>query len=543
MTKEKKANSEQAKYNEFLREILATKLYESGSELRKLLVKKFSVSDPYARKIIGRAATENEIKSSKPFTFGKGGQYIYLYDDEKLTADSVKAISVASRPPIYRLLEAMDINDGVISYYEAIKLTASPIEETSTKVSYLKDILNILKKLEIIYETRDTNSVNYILYTRGGNTLSSETESELLRVHYSRMVEDVNLMPDILRWLGKCNIIDNSRIIYRNKNSPAIGAEHNKQLWDAFAYTKTTGINPLPGVKADQNEKETFVALDVLMHRPYDRIDLDGFYNRIQIALNSVKTGERKVMPIIFYREASEHVINSIRQLGFMAFDIGSIFGTKIHYIVDKVNLLQNGVSNLQNIDESVEKVLSTIRDAGQEDSLKALKGILFEFLMYPLLRSLFPNSEISSGKILTLEVDGQKISHEYDYIIKSSNPDELIFVELKGYDKAATIPLGDLDTHSSLKRFFRKAVPFAQKQFAKEIGEGKQIKAVILTTGGFWSDGVEFLRKINSGKYKSSLMDVSYDRDQLLRLLTSRSFKKEIQIIEKFYDKENETL
>src|SRR5690606_39563254 len=48
-------------------------------------------------------------------------------------------------------------------------------------------------------------------------------------------------------------------------------------------------------------------------------------------------------------------------------------------------------------------------------------------------------------------------------------NPPELIFIELKGYNSGATIPLGDQNTKSSLKWFFRRTLPFGIKQYRSE--------------------------------------------------------------------------
>ena len=151
----------------------------------------------------------------------------------------------------------MDINDGIISYYEGLKITASPLEDSSTKVSTLDVILNLLYKLDILYTKSDSNKVTYILYKDEKEHKSELIENLLMSDHYSKMVLDCSILPDILRWLGKSNLIINSNVIYRNKKTPAKGAKHNNLVWDAFAYTSATGINPTLASKSNAFESKT----------------------------------------------------------------------------------------------------------------------------------------------------------------------------------------------------------------------------------------------------------------------------------------------
>jgi hypothetical protein len=58
------------------------------------------------------------------------------------------------------------------------------------------------------------------------------------------------------------------------------------------------------------------------------------------------------------------------------------------------------------------------------------------------------------------------KEGYEYDYIINLTNPPEIIFAQLKGYNSGATISLGDYKTKSSLKWFFSKTLPFGAKAY-----------------------------------------------------------------------------
>lgn len=123
---------------------------------------------------------------------------------------------------------------------------------------------------------------------------------------------------DILDWLVKSNLILSLNNQYRNKNNPTLGAKHNNLLWDAFGYTKTTGLIQKFNSKDDTIEKQTLVVLDVVLSRNYEEYDLDGFLSRIQINLNSVNKGFRKVIPIIVFKGCSAYVYNKMKKLGFM---------------------------------------------------------------------------------------------------------------------------------------------------------------------------------------------------------------------------------
>src|SRR5205085_738304 len=142
------------------------------------------------------------------------------------------------------------------------------------------------------------------------------------------------------------------------------------------------------------------VVLDIILSREYSQSDLDGFIGRVQVNLNSVKEGRRKVMPIVFYKEISSKVQFTLASLGFLAFDIGTVFGNKIKSIVDKIANLQRQLENnpKRANTHTLDNLLSTIRDAGQEENLSNLKGALFEFLLYPVLLTIYSNAAVTHG-------------------------------------------------------------------------------------------------------------------------------------------------
>jgi hypothetical protein len=530
--------TEQNQFSSFLQERLVDQIFESGSDLRKELVAHFKVSDGYARKIIERAVKARWIRSSKPYTFGRG-QYIYMPFGQELDFFKVKTVCYSTRPALYRLMQAIENNEGIISFYEGLKVTASPDENSSTKVTILKDMVKLLMRMDLVYERQDSNGVNYILLKNHFDSNPEITDAKLMGAQFNKMVLDSSLMADIIRWLVKSNLIDNNNAIYRNKKTPSIGAKQNNLYWDAYSYTRATGINPFLGAKSSTIEKQTLVVLDVVLSTEYSQLDLDGFLARIQINLNSVKTGVRKILPIVVYRSCSTLILGKISKLGFLAFDIGSIFGTKIYSLLNKLKEVNDLLFSGGQLEHSVKDVLKVIRNAGQEDALRDLRGVMFEILMFPVLSSIYANASATRGKTYSItDADGKKEGYEYDYIFNSSHPQEIVVVELKGYNESVSINVGDRDKKGTLKWFFERTLPFARQHFAKEIAEGKRFRGVYITSAHFWKDCDEFIERMNKSHFKPAKMDVAYSRKELLAMLAINGFTKECEIIEEYYAK-----
>lgn len=538
----KKKGTVQDRYNEFLEKLLDEQLYLVASDVIKHLIDKFNVLPENARKIIGRAVKQECIKSSAPYTFGKK-QFAYLSVEHSLTKNDIKKISKENRPPIYRLLELMDQNGGIVSYYEALKITASPVEKSSTKVDSLEDILTFLMKLDIVQKTTDNNGVGFVIYKDAADTglpeeLLRDTLEIMTRQHYDKMIADCILLPDILNWLRRSNIIDSEKVIYRNKTTPHRGGIHNNLVWDAFGYSSTTGIKTVAKKGENLIDKKTLVVLDVVLSHEYLDIHLDAFISRMQINVNSVKEEQRKVLPIIVYASSSIETINKMRKYGIITFDIGYVFGNRIYEVLNDIGQLPILESvNSGDVDKVIEKMLDSISSSGQDDALKALKGTLFEYLMYPLLKTIFPNAIIERNKTLIEKTkEGKRYNYEYDYIIQNNTPKELIFVELKGYRANAIIDVGNWETKNTLKWFFNRTLPFAMKEHKAMKEEGISSKAIYITSANFSDEGRLLIEEYNKSSFKSRLLDVGYDREPLLSLLREYEFESEIKIIDKFY-------
>ena len=135
------------KYEILIIESLAGKKIKVSSELCELLVNSFKITNTNARKILQRTSQKEIIKSSSPLTFGKG-QFAYCSPKVNFTKDRIKTVSNKHRPKLYRLLVALDINDGILSYYEALKITASPLINGISKVDYLDDLIALTTRLQ-----------------------------------------------------------------------------------------------------------------------------------------------------------------------------------------------------------------------------------------------------------------------------------------------------------------------------------------------------------------------------------------------------------
>ncbi|MEZ7505438.1 hypothetical protein [Flavobacterium sp. Arc2] len=526
-----KKTSLQDKYNSFLDELLKKYLYLAAKDIHEKLIDHFEISADYSRKIVGRAVAKNIIKSSKPSTFGNG-QFIYYCNTYELDRDSIKKIAERTRPPIYRLIILLELNEGIVSYYEALKITAAPSEDASTKISSLDDIIKILTRLDFIYEKRDLNNNRYIIQKESKEVFNAPHEYFMMSTHYQKMIMDCNLIPDIMSWLVNSNIIDNTSFIYRNKRNPALGIIHNNLFWDACAYTKSTGINEILGAKAVSKEKQTLVVLDIVLATEYSQIHLDAFLARIQININSVKKDKRKTLPIIIYRECSKEVFFTMRKNGIISFNLSAIFGSKIFEILKKYNQLPFLLQNDQNLDQSVESILESIKNSGQEGALKDLRGTLFEYLMYPFLKVLYPQATFEQNVILKMGLR----KHEFDYIINSSHPPEIIFVELKGLRDGTFVSLGDTKTKATLKWFFNKSMGLAKEFYKDKNPKNYKLKAIFITSAGYWENTKDFIEEMDNSTYRSENSKTIIGRKELIENLTCKGFSNEVKMIEKYY-------
>ena len=437
-------------------------------------------------------------------------------------------IAKAYRPPLYRLLMVMEYSKGIISYYEGLKVASTPLDNTKTKMNTLNELVDILLQLEFI-QVIEEEEVRYLV-----DIDRVEYFPQLVEKHRVNMALDCAFLPDIRRWMIKHNIVDNDVFNYRNRSMPSKGVHHNNYVWDAFAYTKTTGINTVLGSNKAIDDKSTLVVLDVLIHREYTELDLQGFYERIQAVRNSTYSGVRKILPVVFAQNITPASEASLRNLGFMIFHLGTIFGEKIYDIVRKLELvnLEEAMSTFDAdiIIENIEGVLAAIKNAGQEENLQNVKGDLFEALMYPLITTVYNSGSLKRGQVLK---EGDEF-YEYDAVVYDRRFDEVVVIELKGYKSNSIIHLGDRNKKYTVRWFFRRTFPFAQKKLQR--GSEMPVKACYITTATFSEEAKVVLEKINDSNLKPHKMDVYYDGPKLLKILEEHKLNDVIKVLKRYY-------
>ncbi|NQX67326.1 hypothetical protein HQN90_14490 [Paenibacillus alba] len=507
--------------------------YMLGQELNERIQKKFGVTAVHARKIIQRAVEDHVIKSSAPVTFGKG-QYVYCYYKSVLHKRYILEIAEKERPPVFRLLTAIEKCNGVISFYEALKITASPLDGTKTKMDTLSNILDDLSTLRLV-KVINHEGIKFIVE----DYMSEDHAYQAAILHKANMELDCALLPDMLRWLTLHNFIDNQSYIYRNKTFPSKGAEQNNFVWDAYAYTKVTGYNTVNSSNQNTENKQMLVVLDMVIHREYDSMDVQGLYNRLQGVLHSSKN-KRKVLPIVITRDISIFAAKQLKSLGFLHFGISTIYGERILEIITSLKRIKHlqllKYSESDQLTEFVANTLLTMEESGQEGNLQNIKGDLFEVLLYPLIKALYPNGSIESNKIYKdVNEEGSKFPHEFDAIVIDRGLKEAIVFELKGHKSSKFIPKGPYDKRDTVKWFFNNTLLWAKKHLENENPHFK-VTACYMTTAQFTKDAVELLESYNQGDLKPKLAEVYYDGYKLLQLAESRGLDHINKILRKHY-------
>lgn len=536
--------SKTSKWDTVLEEIFSEKdTFISATELNDYLCEKFHIKRDSARQIIKRAADRELIKSSDPFKF-RNGQYVYMGKNDRFNLETLIKICKTYKPSMYRVLSLLNKEDRVLSYYEARKAAATPVDNLDKyKLMQIDEEIRELINHDILFTVKDPE--RNILYLASKEYEDSSILSGLMKRHFEKMRLDSLFLPDIIRWLKEHNFINHNQIVYRRSDNPSNGAKHNDFIWDAFAYTNTTGFS----INTGQEDKQTLVVLDVLIHRVYSKEDLDSFYSRIQSVRHSTHGEPRKIMPIIFYVEVDPHVKKEMQRLKLLNFSLQNIFGTKITEIIKKIDDIQVTLSQLVSttmpteavtteVIEIAENTLKTLDDTGHLENFQNIKGDLFESLMYVIVLNLFPhNARIRHSEIIK--------PYEYDIIVQLD--DEVIIIELKGFQSKTIINLGDNKTKNTVKWFFGKTFPHAKQAYTMPNNPFKydksKIKACYITSAKFSDDAKSWLEKQNKTKIKSKRLDCYFDQKTLLQLIKThenlesiRNSTNFVHLLEKYY-------
>lgn len=266
------------KYNQFLADLFKehTDVLVAHDLIEKL-VTHFKVTENYARQLISRAVKEKIIKSSEPFSFEKR-QYFYMNSKRNIDVTALLDISKKYRKPLYRLLTLLSRTGGICSYYEAVKITATPMtnKEKYRVISLEDDIRrlndhNIIKKVE----DRETGIPFLILLQDQMDIEDSSVIRQKIKTHLANMKRDVMFINDIIRWLVNHGLITD-KVSYRRKDNPNLGAIRNDFPFDATTISKTTGFSINTGKNDDDH---AIVVMEILIYRTYEKIDLEAFLN------------------------------------------------------------------------------------------------------------------------------------------------------------------------------------------------------------------------------------------------------------------------
>lgn len=538
------------KYEYFLKNVIKGKLF-LGSELKKKLVEKFNCKDSYARKIVSLAVKNKIIKKYyENITFGKG-QYMYIdfedgddfYFEETATEEKYKKEQniimekfKENRPNIYRVLKRYYSNKEIISYFEIYKLSACTTEKTSSKITQFEEVISILKEVTGSVVKEDQGAKYLVNQYHAEASESSVIKA--MKEYYVELKTECIFLPIVLRWLQNTNLVNTNVPIYRRKDKPYMGAILNNLVWDAFSYTGTVGFNE----KIKILEKSQ-VLIELAISKEFQKEDLDGFYDRLQILRNSVKkSSKRRIIPILFIKDASYSIIKEIKNLNIMCFNIKTIFGEKIIDVLENIGristqILYNFNESREDITYNVEEALNLIEETGQGENLNNLKGDFFEALMCRVIYELYPKAIIRPNYKLsyTDENNNNIYNFEYDFIVETK--DEKIVFELKGYSKDSVIKLGKFDKETqkpeknTIKWFFNYTFQKAKKRMQDS---ERAIKACYITTAKIEEQAIKKIQIMEKTKPKE--LDIYYDRKKLIELLKSKGFSHEVKLIEQYY-------
>ena len=508
-----------------------------GDELKQKLVENLGKSASTSRKIVERFAAKGFVETSKPISFGKN-TYAYFPVGKKITFDELIGLTRNRRPPLFRLLSSIKSCGGIISYYEALKICSTPLKKSKSKTPLLDHLISELTHFDAVTLQSDQNNNKYLV----ASFVNQSSVKQLIAQHFSLMMVDAALLYDVLISLSKFNLIDNSYIRYRDRRTPTKGQEHNNYVWDAFSYTKTTGINTTYGNKKNSpTTKQALVVVDMVISRRFELFDYDGFNERVRVLQNNTKT-ERKIIPIIVFRDISSEALRKARAFGMLTYNMAAFFGNGIYEVIDNLKLIKMSenaaLTSPHDTVQTIADTLELVEETGNLYNLSNMTGDFFQSLMYQLFHDLYPNSTIEQGKKLPAMDDtiGRKKKYEYDFVIQAINTDEIIAVELKGTMSNYAVQLGDGNKKNSLKWFFERTFPSFMQHYGPPLYMNTKIRACFITSGRFDRPGESYLMELNKGKLKPASIELSYNGKQLLKLVNEKSLHTLRHTLERYF-------
>lgn len=499
----------------------STKAY-MGSELKAILQKKYPLlTDNNCRKIIHDTVKNKRCNSSYPLVFEKN-QYAYFsvksVFDYKLFAENIKKYKL----PLHRVIYALERNKGILAVEEAQKISGATLQENTHNISF-ESIIKDLVLLEMAtYENH--NGIEYLIQNK------TEKTWEDIRLYEEDLENRSLLLSLIMNWLKQTNIIDEKQLCYVGRANQYEGIKRNNEIWDAWGFSNAAGVT------VDGKKYDTMVMIDYLPQHEYQGYDFLGFKERIDRVVFSTKVSKRKVLPIILSSRISPVAKLRAKENEYLYFNILSILGENSLDVVKTFNSSVDEIErNVQeknyNFQDKISNSLRAINKTGHDGNYGYLKGVLFEYLMLPVLQKIYgQNAIITHG--YKGKIEGKEF--ECDYLIETET--ENIIVELKGYKKGGLILKGAYD--KTLNSYPKNTVMwFLDHTFClcdKQLGHRKNNKICYITTADLDTDAKNEL--VARKKNKPEKMECFYTYKSLLDLLSEFECKDEKKIINVFY-------
>ncbi len=276
----------------------------------------------------------------------------------------------------------------------------------------VENILNDLNYLKIAEKKIYKGKYEFVCYPSIFED-ERQFEQELDRLESSTI-----LLKLLLYWLKRVNII-NSDYVFKGPGNNFLGIRKNDIYWDGWAYTNTIGL----GTK--DKKFQTIVVIDFCSKDKYEEYDFEGFKNRVEKIIFSVKNEPRKVLPIIFAYDFSPTALKNIKYNNYMCFNIGSILGKNSLEIVNGYKSLKDEVEkNIEemsdeNYTQKIEDNLGKIDKSDVSDNYENLKGHFFEYLMFPVIREIYNERDARICHNFKGSINGDNFECDYHVDMK----------------------------------------------------------------------------------------------------------------------------
>lgn len=493
-----------------------------GKELSVILLEEYSdLSIGNARKIISNACKKNMIKNSHPIKFANN-QYAYFTNKNNLEYKNIKNSIRKHKGNLHRVIYALERNGGIIPLFEAKKISGTT-ELKDTHNANFENILNDLVCLKLAQKCI-FKEVEYLVLN------SMENTDFLMEKQYKNLINQNLILYLCLSSLIKSNLIDQKQLCYMGQANNFKGIERNGEVWDAFGFSNSVGMGSY------DKEYSTLVLIDFFSEHKYEEYDFKGFKKRIERVVFSTKREVRKVLPIVIVKTASPAALKKIKESNYLFFSINGLLSNNAFKISrmynQNIEVIKNKITKSEiNIENELIEPLKEIKKSGNSDVYSNLKGELFEYAMFPVLRRIY-SSDCLITHSYTGSVEGKKF--ECDYFIET--PEECIVIELKGYKKDSEIQKGKFNIES--KKYDKNTILwFLNQTFSlckKYHKSRKKYKFCYITTARF-SEEARIEMKSRK-KNKANNLECLYDRNELINLLTDYGMKNEIKLIKTYY-------